>query len=110
MLVPFPISVGFVSHAAPAQPCHCSSLPASSYFTCQCQSGGSDVTELGSPIVRSILVSIGVFALAVMSSSLPANAQVTVMHVRVTVSPAPGSTASVTAIYCDMGTPCAGGV
>src|SRR6185295_8077965 len=66
------------------------------------------VTRIG---VRSFLAaSIVIFALA-FASPLLADTQVTVMHVRVTVSPAPGSTIGLaTAIYCDTGTPCAGGI
>jgi pimeloyl-ACP methyl ester carboxylesterase len=42
---------------------------------------------------------------------IAANAQVTVKHVRVTVSPAAGATTGlVTAVYCDTGTPCPGGI
>src|SRR5689334_19533771 len=54
-------------------------------------------------------VCVGVIALGMLMPS-PANAQVTINHVRVTVSGTSGTGAGVTAVYCDSGTPCTGGI
>ncbi|PYS38656.1 MAG: hypothetical protein DMG14_16825 [Acidobacteria bacterium] len=57
---------------------------------------------------RSVLaLSLGILALALLAP-VAANAQVTVRHVVVTVGPVSGP--GVTALYCDTGTTCPGGV
>jgi hypothetical protein len=59
---------------------------------------------------RSVFaLSLAIVVLALLAP-VAANAQVTVTHVRVTLSPAAGATSGSTAIYCDTATPCPTGI
>jgi hypothetical protein len=77
-----------------------------------------DATQGGSPMnkrgnanrARSVLAASLVIVALALLAPIAANAQVTVLHVRVTLSPAPGATAGSTAIYCDTATACPTGI
>jgi hypothetical protein len=62
-------------------------------------------------VARLLLsVCVGVVALAMLLTPLPADAQVSIYHVRVTISGTSGSGAAVTAQYCDTGSSCPNGI